>query len=107
MEHGVGVVDRHHVLGRDLVERDALPLDPDLPVGAARAHVAEGQVGVALEREDPAGPRDLLAEALRHCDHQRRSVGGYSGCGKPNTMTTAESPVFAAACQVVAGVWSA
>ena len=107
VEAGVGVVEQHHVVRLDLVQRDALALDPDLAVGPPRADVAERQVGVALGGEDAAGPGDLLAKALRDDDHQRRSVGGYSGCGKPNTMTTSASPVFATACQTPAGMWTA
>src|SRR5581483_10106627 len=95
-------------VGLDLVERDALALDPDLAVAAPGADVAERQVGVALGGEDPAGPRDLLPEALRdRGSHQRRSVGGYSGCGKPKAMTTSSSPVFATACQTPAGMCTA
>jgi hypothetical protein len=71
----VGVdIERDDVLGRDLVERDALTLDEDRPlVRQPRAHVAERQVDVAFERKDPAGPRDLLPQRLRDLEH-RRSV---------------------------------
>ena len=48
--------------------------------GAAGADVAEREVGVALEREDAAGPGDLLAQRLRRrspaASVTRRSVGG-------------------------------
>ena len=65
------------VLGLRLVEPDALSLDVDrAATGRAGTDVAERQVGIALEREDPAGTRDLLAKRLRSCDHYRRSVGG-------------------------------
>src|SRR5262249_35417517 len=107
VEHGVRIVDRDDVVRLDLVERDALALDPDLALRPARADVPERQVGVPLERDDPARDRDLLPQALGDGNHQRRSVGGYSGCGKPKTMTTSASPVFATACHVSAGMWSA
>src|SRR4051794_39649616 len=107
VQDGVRVVERDDVLRLDLVQGDALALDPDLPLRAAGAHVPERQVGVALRSEDAAGPGDLLAKALDHGQHQRRSVGGYSGCGKPNTITTSSSPVFATACQTPAGMWTA
>src|SRR5262249_9014406 len=88
-------------------ERHALSLDPDHALGVACADVAERQIGVPLESDDPAGPGDLFAQALRDRDHSRRSVGGYSGCGKPNTITTSSVPVLATACQTPAGMCSA
>ena len=68
--------------------------------------MSERQVGIALEREDAAGPGDLLAQRLCGDRHQpaRRSVGGYAGDGNPNTITTSCSPVFATACQTPAGM---
>ena len=70
------VVERDHVVRLDLVQRDALALDPDVAVRPAGADVAERQVCVALGGQDAACPRHLLAEALGDRDHQRRSVGG-------------------------------
>src|SRR5262249_10191755 len=107
VESRVGVSERHDISRLDLVERHAFSLDPDDALGVARADVAEGQGGVTLERDEPAGPGDLFAQALRDSDHSLRSVGGYSGCGKPNTITTSSDPVLATACQTPAGMCSA
>jgi hypothetical protein len=74
MKVGRAVTELDDVLRLDLVERDALALDEDR-VTLARAHMAERQVGVALESEDPAGPGHLLLDEGRAPDH-RRSVGG-------------------------------
>ena len=77
VQDGVRVVERDDVLRLDLVERDALALDPDLAVRTARADVPERQVGVALRGEDAARPGDLLAKALGDRDHSAAvSVGG-------------------------------
>ena len=65
----VRVVERDDVLRLDLVQSDALALDPDLPFRTAGAHVPERQVGVAFRGEDAAGPGDLLAKALGDGDH--------------------------------------
>ena len=69
VEQGVRVVDGDDVVGFDLVERDSLALDPDRAVRRAGADVAERQVGVALGREDAAGPRDLLLQRLGDRHH--------------------------------------
>ena len=61
--------DGDDVSGFDFVERDALALDPDRAVRAARADVAEREVGVALGRKDATRPRDLLLQRLRDRDH--------------------------------------
>ena len=58
------VLECDHVVGVDLVQGDALALDPDLAVLSAAADVAEGQIGVTLRCEDPAGARHLFAKAL-------------------------------------------
>src|SRR5262249_54503165 len=109
VQRRVGVVDRDHVVGADLVERDPLPLYVDVvAVPVADADVPERQVGVALERQDAAGPRRLLAERPRgDGDTHLRSVGGYAGCGKPKTMNTSSGPVFTTACQTPAGMCKA
>ena len=72
-------VELDHVVRVDLVERDALALDlHDVVALGATADVPEREVGIALEREDAAGPGDLLAQRLGRGGHQaaRRSVGG-------------------------------
>ena len=64
---GVVEVERDDVVGLDLVEGEALALDPDDPrAGLARADVTEREVDVALERDDPAGDRDGAAELVAH-----------------------------------------
>src|SRR5690606_18356817 len=103
-------VERDDILRLDLVERDPLALDPDRPgTRLAGAHVAERQVQVALECDDPARDGDLVAEAVdgAHAVTLRRSVGGYSGCAHANTMTTGSSPVLTTACQTFDGMYSA
>ena len=107
VESRIGVSERDDVARLDLVEGHTLSLDPDDTLGVARADVAEGEIGITLESNDPAGPGDLFAQALRDRDHSRRSVGGYSGCGKPNTITTSSAPVLATACHTPAGMCSA
>ena len=68
-------LERDHILRLGLVERHALALDVH-GASVAAADVAEGEVGIALEREDAAGGRDLLAERLGGGDHYRLCVGG-------------------------------
>ena len=58
--------------GVDLVQRDALALDPDRAVGAARADVAEREVGVALAR--------------RGCGRPTRPAR-WSDCARPPPLT--------------------
>ena len=108
VQDGGGVVDRDHVLDLDLVERHALPLDPDLAVRPARADMAERQVGVALAGEDPARPGDLLADGSARprplLVSARAPSAGTRDAESRRPSRGRTSPVFATACQTPAGM---
>ena len=70
------VVDLDDVVRRDLVERDALALDVDgLAAGGPALTWPSVRSAEPLQREDAAGPRDLLAHRLRRGARSSPALG--------------------------------